>query len=520
MKQLLRHLCRYAVLFSLVLVIGCVSAWGHECSLSRTNMSCELTIDRKSPVAPPTVQMYSGQTLKIVLDNPLPFERYFLDFTTGQATLTPDVTASIVQGLVPDLSKFQGLTAQIALANPPKVEATCDYESLAKAPLPDTNQVIRALPMFVACFQDLGTKALQAYKDIEPFVAPDSLVPTDQQTINVWAPTFYADQSSSVTKDIDAYDNAEFIVSSKISAMSKVAITPPTLPTPTAPKPPPPAYYNAQDQVIVTDLTDVQKVVDAITADLLGYKQRLKDLGSCGYNSVADASGQCSQRSEIEISSRPDEANIYKGMVTRTITYSLDALNLVSYSQQAAPNPTNKKALATIAINFGDSPKNPFTAVFTALRWEGSAGVFFSMIPDRTFSVSPTYSIGSGGPTVTDNTIKESAPRPTPLPFAAANYRITNDFPTRWKSNVYWTAAIGINPNTTVAEYATGFSFSWRTIMFSGLCHFGHDIHLTQGFTQTTDLGPSFTGTIPTKSYWTEAFAFGISVRVPAIAGR
>ena len=205
-------------------------------------------------------------------------------------------------------------------------------------------------------------------------------------------------------------------------------------------------------------------------------------------------------------------------MVTRTITYSVDFLNLVSYSQQATPNPTNKKALATVAISFADHPNEHkiLGIPFTALRWEASAGVFFSTLPNRSFSIAPVYT----GTVITDNKIKESAPGLTPLPFAAANYRLTDDLPGRWKSNIYWTAGIGINPNTTTGEYATGFSYAWRGIMVSGLCHFGHDSHLTQNFTTSTDLGPSFTGTLPTKLYWTGAFAFGVSIRVPSLTGR
>lgn len=228
----------------------------------------------------------------------------------------------------------------------------------------------------------------------------------------------------------------------------------------------------------------------------------------------------CKPISDVVITSRQDDAHIYKNMVTRTITYSLDSLNLVSYSQEAVPTSANKKALAPIAVNFADSPNKFIGLPFTALRWEASAGVFFSLIPDRTFSAQPKYNTGTTPPTLTDNIIKETAPRPTPLPFAAANYRLTDDLPGRWKSNIYWTAAIGVNPNTTVAEYATGFSYSWRAIMISALCHFGHDTHLTQGFTTTTDLGAGFTGKIPTKLYWTEAFAFGVSVRVPSLTGR
>jgi len=78
-----------------------------QCSLSKTNLSCELVVDRSNPVAPSTVQMYSDQELTVKITNPLPFERYFLDFTTGQAALTPDVASSIVGGMFANLGKVQ-----------------------------------------------------------------------------------------------------------------------------------------------------------------------------------------------------------------------------------------------------------------------------------------------------------------------------------------------------------------------------------------------------------------------------
>src|SRR5579864_4149702 len=77
-----------------------------ECSLAKTNKSCRVTVDRSKPVAPPTVQMYSGQGVTVVVENPKPFERYFLDYASGQANLKPDVASSIVQGLLPSVKNL------------------------------------------------------------------------------------------------------------------------------------------------------------------------------------------------------------------------------------------------------------------------------------------------------------------------------------------------------------------------------------------------------------------------------
>jgi hypothetical protein len=107
------------------------------------------------------------------------------------------------------------------------------------------------------------------------------------------------------------------------------------------------------------------------------------------------------------------------------------------------------------------------------------------------------------------------------VPFGAANYRLTNDLGwTRWKSNIYWTGAVGINPNTVSTDFATGLSLSWRALMVSGLCHFGHDVRLTQGLTVGESLGPGFNGSPSTQTRWTTNFAIGLSVRVPSLTGR
>ena len=76
-----------------------------ECSLAKTNKSCRITIERTRPLTPPTLQMYSGANLTVIVKDPIFFERYFLDYQSGQATLSPDVASSIVQGLLAPLAK-------------------------------------------------------------------------------------------------------------------------------------------------------------------------------------------------------------------------------------------------------------------------------------------------------------------------------------------------------------------------------------------------------------------------------
>jgi hypothetical protein len=461
-----------------------------ECSPAKTNNSCQLVIDRENLLSPPTVQLYSNQTLTVIVKKPKPFERYFLDLQTAQATLTPDVASGIVQGLVPSLGKlaeFHGLDftqGRLAVAD------QCAVPEITGAALPAATHVIDVMPAFRKCIAQLAKKAVDIYQSLEPFVAPDSLTPN--------GPAGGADPSV-VQGPISDFLQSEFVLSSKITRISGD----PGLKT--------------TDSVSISELSDLQKLADGVANDLLGFSQRIRDLVGLNNGSIdcaallrntpAGGVDRC-----LSITSRRDDSRVYQKMVTRTITYALNTLNLVSNSQEAAPDPSKKKSLATVAINFADTPTG-----FSALRWEASAGVFFSTLPVRSFSVAPVFTKGA----VTDNTVAQNILHPTVVPFAAANYRLTNDLGwTRWKSAIYWTGAVGVNPNTVSADFASGLSISWRALMLSGLWHYGHDLRLTQGFAVGQSLGAAFKSSLPTQTFWTSSFAIGVSVRVPSLTGR
>ena len=475
------------------LLVFVQGALAQECSLSKTNQSCTLVIDRSNPVAPSTVQMYSDQQLTVVVKNPLFFERYFLDFTTAQAAVTPDVTASIVQGLIPSLSKFQGPINTRAIAPGGTKPATCTVPEVQDVKVtPAAGKVDAFVPKFQDCLADLARTAIPIYQRLEPYVAPDSITPAPRKPETLLQ----------IQTDIQGFLRTEADVSGKITAIAGI----------TALK------NSAQDAPALTTLANLQKSADAIAADLLNYDQRIGDLQVAGYSNIGfkDCDGLIDLTADdkkaekagtriqcVVVTSRQDSSEIYQKMTTRTVTYSLDALNLVANSQEAIPTTTTKKALATIAINFADKPNHKFMGwPPTALRFEASAGVFFSWLPNRTFTLSSST-----------GAVQDSTTRPTPVPFAAGNYRLTGDLGDRWKQNFYLTGAVGINPNNTTAEFGAGPSYAWRGFMVSALCHFGHD-------TRWTSMTPGSNGDLPTVSHWTKKFAIGISVRVPSLTGR
>jgi hypothetical protein len=484
-----------------------------ECSLAKTNKKCKLIIDRTIPVAPPTIQMYSNQVLTVIIKNAKPFERYFLDYQSGQATLTPDVASGVVQGLLPSLAKINEFYAFDATGGQQAQADQCSAPWLPDLP-PDLSplkgQIAGMLPAFRRCVAQLAKNAVPIYHQLEPFVAPDSLPKVTAKYEDLMA----------VKRRIHDFLASEFTMSGKITIISGNAAMKASNP----------------DSAALLELGDLQKMADAVANDLLGYSLRIKDL-QCPDNSSAEcasidagrwkninSSQECDntiivtteeENSKIQcviITSNQDDEKIYHQMVTRTITYALNTLNLVSNSQQAAPDPTKKKSLASIPINFADSPSKP-----SALRWEASAGTFFSSLPVRSFSVAPVFTSGA----ITNNIIAQNLLHPTVVPFGAANYRISNDLGwTRWKSAVYLTGAVGVNPNTVSADFASGLSISWRSLMFSPLWHYGHDVRLAQGLYVGESLGASFKGSLATQTYWKSSFAFGVSIRVPPLTGR
>jgi hypothetical protein len=480
-----------------------------ECSLARTNMSCRLTIDREKLVTPPAIQIYINQKVTVVVKHPKTYERYFFDYQSGQATISPDVTSSIIQGLFPSLAKASVIHGFDLVQGQKSAADECAATEITDTAIPAAGTVKKIVAPAWKCLAKLAGQAIVIYHALEPFVAPDSLIPNAPAT----DPTKTDIEKLVAQKQpISDFLTPEFLLSARISS---IAGDDGLKKTPTA-------DLRAADARAILELTDLQKAADAVATDLLGYKLRIEDLevyqnGFQDCSSVIDLTKEEKKQVPLPaclwITSKPDDGGVYHNMVTRAITYSLNSFNLVSNSQQSVPDPSKKKLLTSVVLNFGDDKKSKSSA----LRWEASAGAFFSSLPIRSFSVAPVFTNG----VITDKIISQNLLYPTIVPFAAANYRLTNDLGwTRWKTNVYWTGAVGINPNTVSADFATGLSYSWRALMVSGLCHFGHDVRLAQGLKVGESLGAGFNGSLPTETHWTTNFALGLSVRVPAITGR
>ena len=501
-------------------------ALAEECSIAKTNHDCTLVIDRLNPLAPPTIQMYPKTTLRVVVKNPYVFERYFLDYTSGQLAQKPDVATSIATGLSPSLKDAEEIT-KIMYMNPSgKQEQAhhCSVDDIRHKPIPKAStELTDDIEVFyTGCLKEFARSAKDIYHSLESYTAPDA---HPQEGLGVLPTRDHLVQISANAGEL--YDS-ELELSKAIAAAAAKLDPPPAAPgavsppTPGATSPPPsapPVPLTAGQTNEVRNWVAAVTLADAVAKDLYSFAYRINDLpaglekgsllsgivkcASLGIPLPKDTDSKAECLSLFPVTDPP--VNNAK-VVTRQVTYAIDTLNLIQNSQEAIPDPTKKRTVASVTIFYGEA------------LWEISAGTFFSTLADRSFSISPVLTNGS----LTGKRVTENVLHPTVVPFAAANYRIGYDWKKpRWRTAFYWTFAVGINPNTVSTDFGTGPSISWRGLMFSLLWHAGHDTRLTQGLYKNEILPSDSSASATSQNYWRlDRVAFGISVRTPSLTGR
>lgn len=506
-----------------------------ECSYGRTNSDCYILVDRNDPITPVTMQLYTGARVTVILLNPRIYEQYTLDpvYPPTQTAVSADVGSTLLGGVFSAIQKFGGLESGPAVTwkfvpggpQPEKAECPSDLK-IDKSQHGD------------ACFNYLQQSALHIYKRLLHCELPDAIYPG--------APGSAADACSSLIENYDQSSKDERSLEDQIQSFidGESALSGAIAKYSKATSPAPDPTLSAELTMKITDY-------DSLAQDLNGYRKRLKSLNSpersfppvCARHSgLSDAikirvgCKRVTQPDDTFLVLRATKDNVlYGASVSRPVTFQLNTFNLVTNPQAASIDPTKKKNLATVNLNFADSHR--WFGVNT-FRWEGSAGVFFSAIPDRSYSITALYyqkdasatdpdncpAASSTNPigTLCDNVVTQKILRPSLVPFTALHYRLSPDATfIPWKTALYLTGAVGYNVNTNSADFAGGLSLNWRSIMISPLWHWGHDVRPIDGFYWKESLGAGFKGTtVPTENYWRDAFAVGISVRVPSLTGR
>jgi hypothetical protein len=521
-----------------------------ECSLVKTNRSCTYTLDRSLPLTPPTLQMYSGQTITIAIKNGYSFERYSLDLSAGSVNPAPDIGSNIFTALQPSLKNVgeihESFERMMLYAVP---DVKCDVTTAtADSALPATDDdSIKAkrksiMGLVSACLAELDSEQVDTtlvYHQIQAAIWPDSrsikpasgvteigLPPVAGTGDVLWEtaiacelfgkrafvdgnndplknaagdPVMDSDGNPIVCKmklplRADLYQRIaeeSSTISSILAAFKFPAGAPSVGAVAGAPAVP---TIDAGSWAALQLLSDSKTTLDAARTDLSSF----------GFRIVSLIKNPVPVATQIGIIPKVKSTST----LIPSVTYNVNVLNLI-LTPDTTTDSSKKKSVVAITAVYGDA------------KWEVSAGTFFSSLASRSFTADPQFTLGNPD-VVTDKKVKQSILRPTVVPFAAVSRRLSNDWTKpRWRTNIFWTGAVGVNTNTVSTDFATGPSISYRLLMFSGFWHIGHDTRLTQGVKVGDSLGAGFNGSLPTETYWRfDSFALGISIRVPSLTGR
>lgn len=517
---------------------------GQECSTEKVNDDCTITIDRSYPVATPTIQMRPGKTANVRVLNPLPFEVLSLDIQSGQALAGTDQVAGFLNAALPNLKGLlfqQQITGLVAPAPNPNLTTLQQIQDLQTE-----------LDIDVASAQAFTNKAATVYNQLNEAIGPlpPQILPNGPrpQTSNVQPSSF---PRPWVSSEFGAWQSL------MLCEMVGDCATP-------LPGGPDPCAGDAKvllcGSYLVTKLSScsLDKPDDKLVAcRVLGLESNLLPAERQNYASQLaklDSTVALLTTASGAIANIDKDLAVYAfniknatvitpsspiGLITdprgnqrnaqlptffgRQVVLSLNALNEISAPSTSVTTAAQKKSIVSI------------TVVFANPKFEVSTGVIISTLPNRSFANQTivTQNPNGSSPTLGNVVITQSKSIPTVVLFAGGNYRIGHDFlwPDKRRGAFYLTGTVGLNVNNTNAEFGVGPSLSWRSVMFSILYDWGHDVRLTQGefvgMIWCNQSAASPDGKIPkcsgnppspsTEKYWKGAVAFGIAVRIPTL---
>jgi hypothetical protein len=165
----------------------------------------------------------------------------------------------------------------------------------------------------------------------------------------------------------------------------------------------------------------------------------------------------------------------------------------------AVLSPPSKQPVVALSIQYQ-----------TVARLEFATGV---MVPVRPFHSYSAAAIATNG-AVTGSVVQETLTY-TVVPLALVNFVIRQGNLRKQPVALFGTIGTGYNPATSSVEFGVGPSFSWKSIMLSGLVDIGRDTQLAGGFTVGQALPASNPPKPLTVTGWFAKPAIALSVRIP-----
>jgi hypothetical protein len=198
----------------------------------------------------------------------------------------------------------------------------------------------------------------------------------------------------------------------------------------------------------------------------------------------------------------------------------------VAYEFTSAPlNNTVITISGQEAVNKTNSPIATVTVNCQATHWVISTGILFSNLKFHTFTNAPIIVNGqpvldAGGKVLTRVTQSDTSPAVV-APVLLVNYRLNKFSRFKWEQrcrngcSFLLSGGVGANLTSKSADFDTGISFQFGSVLFTPTVHYGRENRLSNGVTVGQELGSSPPNPLPTDFHWIKKFGFAITYALP-----
>lgn len=453
------------------------------CSFTAVNGSCTITVDRLNPATPPTIYARRGSVITVRVAHPTQFETLTLDAKSTTTVLSPDTFAT-------GFASISANIAKLSVAGPSFTAQSLDGGTT------------------IADRQDAILKSIQAKNPLG--LAKGALAQISLVLQPPPGDVCFEPPSQSVAWL--SFDEWKKSVDSGLSA----------------------GLHEVSDLGnFEKKSNDLDKAIDAVASSASAKDPRVADyLKKLGKNqdtlkSAIDGLKQISLRltllmTQVDTLAKPGKDPFFiqdlqsNDKNYQTEQWALNYTNKLSAPAKRAAAATfvddnssalagltdtpNKTAILTLTVQYQSSP-----------RFEVSTGVMVPVRPFHSYAAAAQATNGA----VTANVVQETLTY-TVVPMASVNTLIGRDLVVKQQRVAFFgTVAVGYNPASSSVEFGVGPSFSWRSIMISGLADIGRDTQLAGGFTVGQTLAVSNPAKPLTTTRWSAKGAVALSVRIP-----
>jgi hypothetical protein len=457
------------------------------CSYTGLNGDCTIVIDRLSPITPPTLYARPNAKITIHVIDPSPYETLSLDWKSTTAVVPPDSFATVFSALTGNLGKFTAVaTAKGFVRGAPDIS-----EEQQKLLQQIQGPLVTAQP---------ALEKIQKVLEPPPLGVCSTHIPDVQPWLD---PVSWKDQVEPVLKkaiDQAAQSEADLPFATLQKKVSDLAAEIQTLRTASEPE----LVTLNLNQITLTDAMNQRKNLGAHLAALLAAIDSIPKRGKGpGKPDPTDNT----KTIDPTVAAFPSKERAYQNQVwvlnyVNTLAPTVKKVSVQTSSGGSPSGQTDsqtKQPLATLTVQFQTNP-----------RFEVSTGLMVPLTPYHSFSAAAVATNG----TVTGNVVQVTRTY-TVVPMVSTNILVKDFIAMHERAAWFGSVAVGYNPATSSVEFGVGPSFSWRSIVISGLADIGRDTELAGGFTVGQTLPANNPPKPLTTTIWSVKPAVALSIRIP-----